>query len=132
MRHFVRGFVFGLLVVFTATAVAQYSSKSGRAHGEFVVVTFSATPTYDASVSRNSKITLTGNVTSSTFVNVSFGGLYVFVLCQDATGLRTHIWPSNVKGALVITGTANQCSTQAVVCTDASNCYATAVGLNGL
>ena len=129
---FLPALLFLSLAIVSGRALVQYDTKSGRSHGEFVQVAFSATPTYDAKLGRNFKITLTGNVTSSTFVNASFGGIYTFIICQDSTGLRTHVWPTNVKGAVAITGSAGTCAAQAVVCTDSSSCYAVATGLIGL
>ena len=111
--------------------MAGYDQRTGRTHTEILTVSFSATPTYDASINRNFKITLTANVTSSTFVNATTGLVYTWLVCQDGVGTRTHVWPTNVKGAVVITGTANTCAVQACVY-DGSNCLALAIGLVGL
>jgi hypothetical protein len=79
------------------------------------VVTFSATPTFDASLGNTQKITLTDNVTSSTLSNASTGQTINFIICQDATGGRTFVWPTNVlfpSGASTAIGaTASKCST---------------------
>jgi hypothetical protein len=79
------------------------------------VVTFSATPTFDASLGNTQKITLTANVTSSTLSNASTGQTINFIICQDATGSRTFVWPTNVlfpAGASTAIGaTASKCST---------------------
>jgi hypothetical protein len=63
-------------------------------------VTFSATPVFNAALGMAQKLTLTGNVTSSTFTN-GVVGLYEFILIQDATGGRTFVWPANFFGAQV-------------------------------
>jgi hypothetical protein len=68
-------------------------------------VTFSATPTFNASLGDIQKITLTGNVTSSTFSNASTGQLVTFMIAQDGVGGRTFVWPTNVKNAPNISGT---------------------------
>jgi len=73
-------------------------------------VTFSATPTFDASLGNTQKITLTANVTSSTLSNASTGQTINFIICQDATGGRTFVWPTNVKGAPTVASTASVCT----------------------
>jgi len=55
-------------------------------------------------------MTLTGNVTSSTFVGVP--GLLVFQFIQDAVGSRTVAWPANFQQPGIIGSTANQVTTQ--------------------
>jgi hypothetical protein len=77
-----------------------------------VTVTFSATPTFDASKANLFKITLTGNVTSSTLSNALVGQQLGFEICQDATGGRTFVPPTNVSGFATIPAGANVCSLQ--------------------
>jgi hypothetical protein len=91
-------------------------------------VAFSATPIFDAQATNSFKITLTGNVTSSTFVNAAAGQYVNFLICQDATGSRTFVWPTNVKGAMTIGGTLSTCSAQ-VFYYDGTNAYATSPGV---
>lgn len=63
------------------------------------VVTFSATPIFDASAGSSFKITLTGDVTSSTFVNGASGSnLVAFRIVQDGTGAHAFAWPANIRG----------------------------------
>jgi len=92
----------------TSVSVAKLSTPVN-------VVTFSATPTFDASLGNTQKITLTANVTSSTLSNASTGQSINFTICQDATGSRTFVWPTNVlfpAGASTAIGaTASKCST---------------------
>jgi len=70
-------------------------------HGTLVVgtssVTFSATPTFDASLGTIFTITLTGNVTSSTISNPTSGQVVHFYIAQDVTGGRTFVFPANVQ-----------------------------------
>src|SRR5579863_3198378 len=75
-------------------------------------VTFSATPTFDASKGNFQSITLTGNVTSSTLSNAVAGQYLDFKVCQDATGGRLFTWPANVKGAGPIPAAASACFAQ--------------------
>ncbi|MGC8493188.1 MAG: hypothetical protein ACP5SH_15770, partial [Syntrophobacteraceae bacterium] len=73
---------------------------------------FSATPVFDGSKGNTQQITLTGNVTGSTLVNVEAGEQVNFLVCQDATGSRTFAWPANIHGGMTIGQTANKCSAQ--------------------
>ncbi len=74
-------------------------------------ITFSATPTFSATVNLN-YLALTGNVTSSTLAAGKNGQSITFVVCQDATGSRTFAWPANVRGGMTIGSTASKCSSQ--------------------
>lgn len=90
-------------------------------------VTFSATPTFDASASGSFTMTLTGNVTSSSVTNPTTGQMITFILKQDATGSRTFAWPSNFKGASNIGPDANVYSVQSFIY-DGANWQATGPG----
>jgi hypothetical protein len=90
-------------------------------------VTFSATPTFNASLGNTQKITLTANVTSSTLSNATAGQTINFLICQDATGGRTFVWPTNVKGGMTIGSTLSTCSAQDFIF-DGTNAYAVSPG----
>jgi len=92
------------------------------------VVTFSSTPTFDASLGNTQKITLSGNVTSSTLTNALAGQTIQFLICQDGIGGRSFAWPSNVKGAMVIGSAANTCNAQAFIF-DGTNAFAVSSGV---
>lgn len=87
-----------------------------------VPVAFSATPVFNAQSGQQFKMTLTGNVTSSTFANGASGpGVVVFRLVQDGVGGRTFVWPANVRNAGIVSGAPNARSIQAfAVDTDGS------------
>ena len=94
-------------------------------------VAFSATPTFNAASFSNFKITLTGNVTSSTLSNAVAGQYIGFEIVQDGTGGHTFAWPTNVKNAMSITGQAggaNETSNQ-LFFYDGSNAYAVTPGM---
>jgi hypothetical protein len=95
------------------------------------VVTFSSTPTFDASLGNTQKIILTGNVTSSTLSNATTGQQIHFLICQDATGNRTFVWPANVKGGMTIGSTASKCNAQSFV-HDGINAYALSPGVTNM
>jgi len=94
-------------------------------------VTFSATPTFDASLGNTQKITLTDNVTSSTLSNATAGQTINFIICQDATGGRTFVWPTNVLGGMTIGATLSKCSAQNFIF-DGTNAYALSAGVTNM
>ena len=94
-------------------------------------VTYSATPTFDASLGNTQKITLTGNVTSSTLSNATAGQSINFLICQDATGSRTFVWPTNVLGGMTIGATLSTCSAQNFIF-DGTNAYALSAGMTNM
>ena len=77
--------------------------------GTLATVAFSATPIFDASTASTFKLTLTGNVTSSTLTNAVAGEPLAFEVCQDATGGRTFVPPATVQGWVTIPIGANAC-----------------------
>jgi hypothetical protein len=78
--------------------------------GTFKTVTFSATPTFDASQGGIYSMTLTSNVTSSTVTNPTTGQLIAFLLCEDVTGSRTFVWPTNFADTPSLNTTSNACN----------------------
>lgn len=84
------------------------------ASNSVVAVAFSATPVFTAPAGAAIvifKITLTGNVTSSTLAGLVAGQIIIFDITQDATGGRTFAFPSQVIRAQGIdtTASANTC-----------------------
>jgi hypothetical protein len=102
-------------------------NASGALEG-FVNVAFSTTPTFDGATANTFKLTLTGNVSSSTLVNAAAGQPLYFIICQDATGSRTMGWPGNMTGAMTVGSTANKCSAQTFIF-DGTNAVATSSGV---
>jgi hypothetical protein len=127
------------LMVASITPVANLSLSGGAGSSVSVaklstpvnVVTFSATPTFNASLGNTQKITLTANVTSSTLSNATAGQTINFLICQDATGSRTFVWPTNVKGAMTIGSTLSTCSAQDFIF-DGTNAYAVSSGATNM
>jgi hypothetical protein len=127
-----------LLLIAAVCLSAIMCSAQGRT-GLTVVqgsttVTFSATPVFDASKANVFFLTLTGAVSSSTLSNTMTGQPLTFEICQDGTGGRTFVPPTNVKGWLTIASAASACTTQSFVY-DGSNAQpltATSAVLNGV
>ena len=79
------------------------------------VVSFSATPTFDATQGNALKLTLAGDVTSSTLTGAQSGQTFEIILCQDSTGGHSFAPPANVKWSAVGTTTANHCAAESFV-----------------
>jgi hypothetical protein len=77
------------------------------------IVTFSATPVFDASLATMHQISLTANVTSSTVTNPKVGQSITLKIIQDPASARTFAFPANFKGATAISATLSQTSVQA-------------------
>lgn len=95
-------------------------------------VSFSATPVFNAGLDNFFSITLTNNVTSSTLINLEVGQNVTFHVCQDGTGGRTFVPPTNAKGFFTIGATASKCSDQTFWSPDGSNVYAVSPGVINL
>lgn len=108
-----------------------YSSNSfgnTQAPG-FNVVTFSATPAFDASLGSTSsqgpsfqQINLSANVTGGSVTNLQPGELLDMRICENSTGGFTWTWPTTVDGITstwdsegTISTTANTCNQQMFV-----------------
>ncbi len=71
------------------------------------VVAFSATPIFDANVSDTFQITLTGDVTAPTLINVQQTQEITFFIIQDAVGGHKWTWPVNIIQGAAVDQTAN-------------------------
>src|SRR5258707_3787884 len=88
------------------------TSRTDCRPGTLNAVTFSATPTFDCSLGSVQKLTLTGNVTSSSLANCQAGQLVAFEICQDATGGRTFANPTGLNQWSALPIAANACAVQ--------------------
>ncbi len=73
-------------------------------------VAFNPTPSFDFSAAQAFAMNLTGNVTSSTVTNPVTGGVAAFVICQDATGGRTFVWPAAFADPPAIASGPSECT----------------------
>lgn len=77
-----------------------------------VVVSYSATPAFNAANGSIFEITLTGNVTSSTLTGMQAGQVLIFVITQDGVGGHTFVWPTSVHNPDLVDGAAGKKSIQ--------------------
>jgi hypothetical protein len=91
-------------------------------------VPFSATPVFDALASSSFILSLTGNVTSSTMLNLKPGQLVAFIIKQDLTGGRTLVWPINMLGVMDIGTGPGETSVQLFI-SDGVSLYACTPGV---
>lgn len=85
----------------TTDQVSGLATSTSATSQAITTVTFSGTPTFTATGQYQVfKMTLTGNVTSSTLsmTGVTAPSIISFELTQDGTGGRTFVWPLNVSG----------------------------------
>ena len=114
---------------FTGQRVFTWPDYSGKpVVAAMETVTFSGTPTFDCGKGTTHKITLTGDVSSSTLSNCSAGQEVLMIICQDSSGSRTFTWPGTMKGGMTIGSTASKCSAQSFIF-DGTNAYATSSGV---
>jgi collagen triple helix repeat protein len=78
-------------------------------------VAFSTTPVFDASQGSTMKLTLAGDVTSSTLANAHAGQPLFVILCQDASGNHFFAPPTNMNWNADPVQTANHCSAEGFI-----------------
>lgn len=105
----------GLNINGNVTITGNLTVTGATSFGGQVTVPFSSTPVFNAAQGSVFKITLTGNVTSSTLINAIASQLIVFDIVQDGTGGRTFVWPTNVVNAAAVNSAANGKTVQAFV-----------------
>lgn len=93
-----------------ATLTAVQTTADGRL--PLQTVTYGPSITFDGNVANGFDVTLLGNVTSSSLLNVYPGQILTFVIAQDGVGGRTFSWPSNVIGAGAVDISPNAVSIQ--------------------
>ncbi|MFB3921610.1 MAG: hypothetical protein ACE145_07800 [Terriglobia bacterium] len=113
------------------TAGTTPSRFGGAISSGLNAVTFSATPTFDAALGNTQKITLEGNVTSSTLSNAAAGEALYFIICQNGSGNHTFAWPPNMRGGMTIGSTASKCSAQSFIF-DGTTAYALSAGITNM
>lgn len=89
------GLVEGATPAAAARILSQEIDQAQRAIEPPTLLTFSATPTFDASTASTFRETLTASVTSSTITNPTDGQVIKIVLTQGGAGSFTFAWPAN-------------------------------------
>jgi hypothetical protein len=80
-----------------------------------LVVPWSATPEFPGDEFTTFRITLTGDVTSSTAPDTVQGNLYTFIIQQDDAGSHAFTWPTNFINASPINPQPNSLTVQTFV-----------------
>ncbi len=102
----------GVLGEYALATAAQYLAgtsgkivQAGVIYQAETTTTYGTTTTFDFSTFINTKVTLTGNITTQTLTNVMEGKAGMITFIQDGTGSRTTVWNSIFKFAGGITPT---------------------------
>jgi len=102
----------GVLGEYALATAAQYLAgtsgkivQAGVIYQAETTTTYGTTTTFDFSTFINTKVTLTGNITTQTLTNVMEGKAGMITFIQDGTGSRTTVWNSAFKFAGGITPT---------------------------
>ena len=101
-----------------STQQPMYPGPLAPQPGGYVETAFSATPVFNGAGWSGPivfDITLTGNVTSSTLVNIRIGQFVMFFIEQDGIGNHTFTWPANVANPTLVDATPNSTTTAAYV-----------------
>lgn len=87
---------------------ASLISSSG-----LITVPYASVPSFNGAQASGFNMTLTGNVTGSTFINGTSGAsLVAFRITQDAVGGHTFVWPTNCRNAGTVSPSPNARSIQ--------------------
>lgn len=113
-----------------ASVIGMNMGVLGRIYSAGQTVTYSATPAFNASLYNTFKITLTGDVTSSTLSGAATWQIINFLILQDATGNHPFVWPPNFRGGMTIGSGAGAWSLQSFIF-DGTNAYALSSGVTG-
>jgi hypothetical protein len=98
-----------------STGATGPAGPQGQGFSGLSTVAYSTTPVFDASQGSSMKLTLTGDVTSSTLTNATAGQPLFVILCQDPAGGHLFVSPANLKWNADLVQTANYCSAQGFI-----------------
>lgn len=108
------------LITNLTNAIMQAARNAGNT---IVSVPFSATPVFDCSLGSKFQMVLTGNVTSSTLINIPPGVTLRFIIKQDGTGGHTFAPPANLPMNFPVPSAPNQVFTQVFMADNAGNLF---------
>lgn len=92
-------------------------------------VAHTSSPAFDLSQGNVQYVSAVGENETPSFSNITAGGWWRFILCQNSTGGFTFTWPSSVHGGITIGTTASKCSVQDFSSPDGANLYAENTGV---
>ncbi len=96
----------------TLVAVLTNVKTAAEFLNSIVVIPYATSVVFNAAVSAQFDLTLTGNVASSSLTNVTEGELLLFLISQDGTGGRSFVWPTSITSPGAICQIANSTSLQ--------------------
>lgn len=88
-------------------------------------IAYSATPIFNALTADGFQVTLTGNITSLTLNNLTFGQRFIMAFVQDGGGGHGVTFPTNVKTPGAVSGVPGATSIQPFVVLLDGNLYPT-------
>lgn len=92
-------------------------------------VASSSTPAFDLSLGNVQYMSALAVSATPTFTNITAGGGWMFIVCNNATGGYSWTWPASVHGGITIGTAASKCSTERFFSPDGSNLYPVGIGL---
>ena len=98
--------------VTTMQGVLANLITSADINGNLVSVAYAPSVVFNCGTNNGFQITLTGNVTSSTFSGMAVGQEITLGILQDGSGGRTFTWPTGVNNAGTPDPTPNALSVQ--------------------
>jgi hypothetical protein len=97
-------------------AVLSNIQTSADIKPALLVIPYGPTQTFDCSKANGFQTELSGNVTSTSVVNVSPGQIVTFIIIQNETGGHTFAWPtSGMLGTTPIESTATSRNVQTFI-----------------
>lgn len=76
----------------------------------YATVAYASSVVFPADTTSIFKLTLTGNVASSSISTAPTGAVIEITICQDGTGGRTFAWPGTVVAPPIVNATASICT----------------------
>src|ERR1700722_9645268 len=115
-----------------ATALGNAVSGSGAiclASGSSCIgavntVASSSTPAFNLALGNTQYVSSLATNASPTFSNISTGGKWTFIICNNSTGNFTWTWPASVHAGMTIGVNASKCSSQSFTSPDGTNLFA--------
>jgi hypothetical protein len=82
-----------------------------------------STPAFDLSQGNIQYMSALGVNATPSFSNITAGGWWRFVICNNSTGGYTWTWPASVHGGMTVGTTASKCTSQEFYSPDGTTLY---------